>query len=52
MDEVVRKARLCYHQFRYRSEGVKSWKNKEITKVGGTIERPKPWYLKNFSKDH
>jgi len=41
MDEVVRKARSCYQKFKNRSEGGKSWKNKESNKVGGNVKDKK-----------
>ena len=48
MDEAVRKARLCYQQFKGKGEHGKGWVNK------GEIKRKKqkPAYLKNYGRDH
>ena len=48
MDEVVRKARLCYQHFKGKSEHGKSWINKGEFKGN----KQKPAYLKNFGRDH
>ena len=48
MDEAVRKARLCYQQFKGKAEQGKSWLNKGEFKG----KRPKPAYLRNFGRDH
>ena len=37
MDEAIRKARLCYQQFKNRKEGGNSWKNKDRSKEGGNL---------------
>ena len=48
MDEAVRKARLCYQQFKGKTKQGKSWVQKNEFK-GRT---QKPAYLKNFGRDH
>ena len=48
MDEAVRKARLCYQQFKEKNEQGKSWVNKNKFKG----RKHKPAYLKNFGRDH
>ena len=48
MDEAVRKARLCYQQFKGKAEQGKSWLNKSEFKG----KRQKPEYLRNFGRDH
>ena len=48
MDEVVRKAKLCYQQFKGNSEQGKSWTNKGEFKG----RKHKPTYLKNFGRNH
>ena len=48
MDEAVRKAILCYQQFKGKAEQGKSWMNKGEFKG----KRPKPAYLRNFGRDH
>lgn len=52
MDEDVRKVRLCYQQFKNRSEGLKPWKIKDKTKSVTNIKGQKQPYHKNFGKDH
>jgi len=52
MDEAVRKARLCYQQFKNRSEGLKPWKIKDLTKSTMSIKIQKTHYLNIFGKDH
>ena len=32
MDEAIRKAKLCYHLFKQRSELTRNWKNKKNEK--------------------
>ena len=48
MDEAVRKARLCYQQFKGKGEHGKSWVNKSEFKG----KKQKLAYLKNFGRDH
>lgn len=52
MDDVVRKERLCYQQFKSKGEGSKTWSNKEKAKANMGGRRSKPWCLKNFGRDH
>ena len=48
IDEAVRKARLCYQQFKRKTEYGKGWINKSEFKG----KKQKPAYLKNFGRDH
>lgn len=52
MDDAVRKARLCYQQFRNQNEDSIAWKNKDKHKMRMNVKRQRPAYLKKFGKDH
>jgi len=52
MDEVVRKARLSYQQFRNKSEVSISSQRKDKNKIRINARRQKVSHLNKFGKDH
>lgn len=52
MDVVVRKDRMCYQQFKNRSDDSKPWENKDKNKVVMNMKSQRLSYLKIFGKDH
>jgi len=52
MDEVIRKERLCYQQFKNKNEGLKSQLSKEKNKISGGVKKPKYCIMIKFGRDH